>query len=304
MNSMFILGFGYVGQFLAQEMKTQNWKVSGTCTSTTKMQKLEDTGFDVQLFNANDNELGCLNSLVEATHLLVSIPPVVGLGDPVLYRHRDLLKSALCNGNLQWMCYLSSTSVYGDCGGAWVDEDYPTRPTKDLANARLVAEKGWLSLGQDLGVSGQVMRLGGIYGPGRSALDTIIKQGTLTKSQRSREARQYTSRIHVADICQALKASITKPSSGRIYNVVDDDPASRAEVFAFSKTLIDKKWPGQFKEKHPSSMSASVCHEKIGQGEKRVSNSRLKNELGVRLLHPTYRSGLKSILQLIGNPPH
>lgn len=303
-NNMFILGFGYVARSFAHELRTDNWKVSGTCTSTSSKDKLQHMGFDIQLFNANDTQFSCLNSLLDATHLLVSIPPVAGIGDPVLYQHQDLLKTALCNGNLQWLCYLSSTSVYGDCGGAWVDEDYPAKPTKDSANARLVAEEGWLSLGHDLGVSGQVLRLGGIYGPGRSALDTIIKQGTLTESQKSREASQYTSRIHVADICQALKASIMKPSPGRIYNVVDDEPAPRAEVFAFAETLIEKKWPGQLKEMHPSSKPALVSHENVRRGEKRVLNYRLKKELGVRLLHPTYRSGLESIIQLIGNPPH
>ncbi|KAF5183859.1 NAD(P)-dependent oxidoreductase [Thalictrum thalictroides] len=297
-NRMFMLGFGYVAQFFAKELKKDNnWEIIGTCTSTMKKKKLEDMGFDVQLFDAHDKELRSLTSLVDATHLLVSIPPVVGLGDPVLYQHRDLLQSQLCNGTLQWLCYLSSTSVYGECGGAWVDEDYPVIPTSSSAKSRLVAEKGWLGLCHDLGLSLQVFRLGGIYGPGRSALDTIMKHGSLTESQRMRAIKQYTSRVHVADICQALKASIGTSLPGRIYNIVDDDPASRAEVFAFAQTLIEKKWPG--KMKHSTFMSGSVGPQKILQGEKRVSNARLKDELGVKLIHPTYRSGLGSIIESI-----
>ncbi|PIA52798.1 hypothetical protein AQUCO_01000574v1 [Aquilegia coerulea] len=300
-NRMFMLGFGYVAQFFAKELKKDNnWEVYGTCTSTMKKKKLEDMGFDVQLFDVNDKELRSLISLVDATHLLVSIPPVIGLGDPVLYQHRDLLRSQLCTGNFQWLCYLSSTSVYGECGGAWVDEDYPVKPTSSSAKSRLVAEKGWLDLCQDLRLSLQVFRLGGIYGPGRSALDTIMKQGSLTENQRMRAIKQYTSRVHVADICQALKASIGTPLPRRIYNIVDDDPASRAEVFAFAQTLVEKKWPG--KMKNSNFLSGSISSQKILQGEKRVSNARLKDELGVRLIHPTYRSGLRSIIESMESP--
>ncbi|KAL5705567.1 hypothetical protein ACHQM5_023856 [Ranunculus cassubicifolius] len=299
-NRMFILGFGYVAQIFAQELRKDNWKVSGTCTSTIKKEKLQSMGFDVELFAANNKELRCLDSMIDSTHLLVSIPSIVDVGDPVLYQHVGLLQSQLCKGNLQWLCYLSSTSVYGDCGGAWVDEDYPTTPTKDSSKARLKAEKDWLSLGCDLGLSVQVLRLGGIYGPGRSAVDTIVKKGSLSESQRMRGAKQYTSRIHVHDICQALKGSINKPSSGRIYNVVDDDPASRGEVFAFAEALIKENWPGKFIEARDSSCNNMLASTR--GGEKRVLNARLKNELNVKLLYPTYREGLASIVQSMQNP--
>ncbi|KAF9591741.1 hypothetical protein IFM89_006087 [Coptis chinensis] len=136
------------------------------------------------------------------------------------------------------------------------------------------------------------------------ALDTILKQRSLTDSQRLRGARQYTSRVHVADICEALRASIRKPSSGRIYNIVDDDPASRAEVFAFAHTLIEKKWPGQIKTRNYSDMLGSSSQAQVLPGQKRVSNALLKNELGVQLFHPTYRSGLESIIKSMENPFH
>ncbi|KAK7819147.1 hypothetical protein CFP56_040655 [Quercus suber] len=184
--------------------------------------------------------------------------------------------------------------VYGDCGGAWVDEDYPTSPTSELANLRLVAEKRWLNLGDDLGLSAQVFRLGGIYGPGRSAVDTIIKQGALSESQKMRVSRQYTSRIHVEDISQALKASIHAPSHGKAYNIVDDDPAPREEVFAYARDLVEKKWPGQIKQS--TNESESFIKKGSPRGAKRVSNARMKKELGVRLLHPNYGSGLQSII--------
>nr|XP_034919722.1 protein YeeZ isoform X2 [Populus alba] len=211
-NRMFILGMGFVCQFFAQSLKKEGWVVTGTCTSKTKKKHLEEKGFHVHLLDANQPELSTLDALKCYTHLLVSIPPVGCAGDPML-QHAELLRSTLLDGNLQWLCYLSSTSVYGHCDGAWVDEDYPTSPTSELAKLRLDAEEGWLNLGQSLGFSTQVFRLGGIYGPGRSAVDTIIKQEPQSEGQKMRKSRQYTSRVHVEDICQALKASIYTPSS-------------------------------------------------------------------------------------------
>ncbi|XP_042518183.1 protein YeeZ [Macadamia integrifolia] len=303
-RKMLIMGMGFVGQFFAHQLEQDGWEVSGTCTSATKKKKLEEMGFDALLFSSDDHDLdlGSILPLEYATHMLVSVPPVAGLGDPVLYRHQHLLQSRLICGNLQWLCYLSSTSVYGDCGGAWVNEDYPLNNLTESAKARLAAEDGWLDLGHSLGVSVQVMRLGGIYGPGRSALDTIIKQDSLTAGQRMRETRKYTSRVHVADICQALKASINKPSLGKIYNVVDDDPAPREEVFTFARTLVQEKWPDHIKQGTLPDDGESVIQKKITRGEKRVRNDRMKNELGVRLLHPTYKSGLQSIIESMDCP--
>uniref|UniRef100_A0A2P2JX36 Uncharacterized protein LOC105633845 n=1 Tax=Rhizophora mucronata TaxID=61149 RepID=A0A2P2JX36_RHIMU len=168
-HRMFILGMGYVGQFFSQFLKSQDrWTVTGTCTSLMKKKQLEDRGFDVCLFDANEPECikHMLNTLKSYTHVIVSIPPRVAVGDPIL-QHEQLLRSGLMNRNLQWLGYLSSTSVYGDCGGSFVDEDYLTCPTSDTAKLRLAAEQGWLNLGHDLGISTNVFRLGGIYGPGR-----------------------------------------------------------------------------------------------------------------------------------------
>ncbi|KAI8549606.1 hypothetical protein RHMOL_Rhmol06G0038100 [Rhododendron molle] len=301
-NRMFVLGMGFVGSFLAQGLKNQEWGVSGSCTSLVKKKKLEEEmGFDVYLFNANEPEPEVLSILNHHTHLIVSIPPLVGTGDPML-QHEEHLKSMLMEGNLKWLCYLSSTSVYGNCGGMWVDEDYPVCPANEKAKARLAAEEGWLKLGHDLGISTQIFRLGGIYGPGRSAVDTVIKQEPLSELQRMRASRQYTSRVHVADICQALRASICNPSSGRIYNLVDDDPAPRTEVLLYAWDLVNRKWSGHTKQSVPPCMPESFRTESISRGEKRVSNARMKKELGVKLLHPSYKSGLKSIIDHMDNP--
>ncbi|KAJ4840110.1 hypothetical protein Tsubulata_035320 [Turnera subulata] len=324
-NRMFVLGLGFVGQFFAQNLlKEKNWNVTGTCTSVRKKKELEEKGFDVCIFDANELQLSVLNTLKCYTHLLVSVPPVSGVGDPIL-RYGELVRGVLMDGNLQWLGYLSSTSVYGDCGGAWVDEDYPTNPASEAAKSRLTAEEGWLNLGHDLGISSQVFRLGGIYGPGRrlcyhiffwskcviislghdifgSAVDTVIKQQPLSSAQKLRTSKQYTSRVHVEDICQALMASLSKPSSGRIYNIVDDEPAPREEVFAYAKELVDKKWPGHIKQFSSSENVVPSIQKVRSGGEKRVSNERMKRELGVRLCYPSYTAGLQSIVNQMENP--
>ncbi|CAN1824064.1 Protein YeeZ [Linum perenne] len=297
-SRMFMLGTGYVGQFFGQQLHRQGWVVKGTCTSMWKNKELEEKGFDAFVFDANEPELSVLQSLKSCTHLLVSIPSLAGLGDPLL-KHQHLLRDALIDGSLQWLCYLSSTGVYGDCLGALVNEDYPASPSTEVAKARLLAENGWLNFGHSLGLSTQVFRLGGIYGPGRSAVDTVMKQKPLSERQKMRASGQYTSRVHVEDICQALWASIKIPSFRRIYNIVDDDPAPREEVFAYAEDLVKKKWPDLIKQRSPSEedMSSDVVSQRSSRGEKRVSNTRMKRELGVKLHHPSYRSGLISITE-------
>ncbi|KAK7383004.1 hypothetical protein VNO78_28669 [Psophocarpus tetragonolobus] len=296
-RSMFILGMGFVGQSFARKLQNQGWVVSGTCTSHAKKKQLQDMGFHVQLFDANHPNLDILQILKNYTHILVSIPPLLGIGDPML-RHEDLIGSSLINGDLQWLCYLSSTSVYGDCDGELVNEDYPTNPESELAILRLASEKGWSNLTNNLGKSPLLFRLGGIYGPGRSAVDTIIKQKSLSERQKRRKHRKYTSRVHVEDICQALMATLYAPSPREVYNIVDDDPAPREEVFEYAMKLVEEKWP------ELKLQSVEQRSNVNPRGDKRVCNARMKSELGVQLLYPDYRSGLKSIIHHIQTPFH
>ncbi|KAK9757656.1 hypothetical protein RND81_01G177300 [Saponaria officinalis] len=293
---MFILGMGYVAQFFAQDFLNDGWDVSGTCTNITKKMELEKKGFHVHVFDAFHPEWEILDIMSGYTHLLVSVPPFENVGDPVL-QHDDYLRTRLVGGNLRWLCYLSSTSVYGDSEGAWVDEDYPPKPSNDLAKMRLRAEEGWSKLGHDLGLSTYVFRLGGIYGSGRSAIDTILKKEQLSARQKRRTSRNFTSRIHVADICQALRASISMEFQSKIYNVVDDDPASRAEVFEFAQQLIKTRWPDLV-----TTNDTPLERTQATGGEKRVSNGRMKKELCVKLLHPSYRSGLQCIIDHMPDP--
>ncbi|XP_040376132.1 uncharacterized protein LOC102719442 isoform X2 [Oryza brachyantha] len=205
---MLVLGTGFVGRYVSERLLTQGWRVSGTCTGPAKKTELEMLGMDASVFDATSNSLANLKFLRDATHLLISIPPIPGIGDPLLSSHPDLQRT-LNYGNLQWLCYLSSTSVYGDCGGSWVDEDHTVNPTSESAKLRYAAEKGWLNVMDDLDLSAFIFRLGGIYGPGRSAVDTIAKSKSLSQRQKLRESKQYTTRIHVADIYQAVLASMS-----------------------------------------------------------------------------------------------
>ncbi|MBA0659663.1 hypothetical protein Goklo_011774 [Gossypium klotzschianum] len=311
-NRMFILGMGFVGQFFAEELRNEGWIVSGTCTSMKKRNELQERGLDVLLFDANQPEMGTMNTLKSYTHLLVSIPPIMGI-DASTWRtskkYNDRWQSSVAllfvlynKTYLAWKSTVILTGVYGDCGGACVDEDFLASPTNEMAKLRLVAEQGWLNLAHDVGIKAHVFRLGGIYGPGRSAVDTIIKQGPLSESQKRRVAKQFTSRVHVADICQALKASIRIQLSRRIYNIVDDDPASRKEVFAYALDLVEKKWPSLVKEITSHERAEPFVQKTTLKGEKRVSNAHMKNELAVQLLYPSYKSGLQSIVDQIENP--
>jgi nucleoside-diphosphate-sugar epimerase len=310
---MLIFGMGFAGQYLAYQLKERGWKVFGTCTSEEKRKKLEEKGYEAFIFKAGVvmEELiltGLEKALCEATHIISSIPPSLGAReDPVIFQLGQLLRQAVSRGKLSWIGYLSSTSVYGHWNGDWVDEDSPTKPVDEGALARLDAEKAWISLGQCMDIRIQVFRLGGIYGPGRSALDTIIKQQKLSRSQKTRGSKRYTSRVHVADICQAILASIELSSSGKIYNVVDDHAAPRAEVFSFAKSLLEEKWPcKQWKAIEIGTLTGNTdgeVNKYTSIAEKRVSNRRLKEELKVKLLYPSYMSGLESIIESIDSCP-
>ncbi|XP_039810947.1 uncharacterized protein LOC120673964 isoform X2 [Panicum virgatum] len=292
---MFVFGAGFVGRYVSERLLAQGWQISGTCTSPAKKRELEVLGMKASVFDATESSLQSIHSLQQATHLLISIPPIPGFGDPLLNLNEDL-RRILSHGNLEWLCYLSSTSVYGDCGGALVDEDHMVNPKSESAKLRYEAEKGWLNLVNHLNLSAFIFRLGGIYGPGRSALDTLAKNNSLSQRQKMRESKQYTARIHVADIYQAVLASMSTRCARKIFNVVDDDPAPRAEVFAFARSLIEMRHPDLITESPDVNSAESDIQERILPAEKRVSNARMKKELGVKLLHPTYRSGLQSIL--------
>jgi nucleoside-diphosphate-sugar epimerase len=283
-HRLFCFGLGFVAQALAARLGTKGWKIAGTVRDADKAMALAAKGIAVSIFDRGQRLDD--SALFGATHILLSIPPGEH-GDPVLAACGDQL-AALAK-NLSWVGYLSTTGVYGDRGGAMVDEATPVAPGNDRSRRRAAAESAWLEFGRAHGVPTHVFRLAGIYGPGRSTLDQV-RAGT---ARRIEKPGQVFSRIHVDDIAAILAASIVRPQAGAIYNVADDEPAAPADVVAFAAELLGLPPPPlvPFDQAVLSPMSQSFFAE-----NRRVSNARIKRDLGVKLLYPTYREGLRAIL--------
>ncbi len=276
-------GFGSTASVLAPRLLKKGWRVSGTCRSAEKAEAIRAAGVRPFLFG-DDVDLAPA-ALEGVTHLLISIPPGVE-GDPVLSALREEI--AAHRQNLEWIGYLSTTGVYGDRGGALVDETMAMAPTSDRGRRRQTAEEGWFALGRDIGVPVQTFRLAGIYGPGRNQIISL-RTG---KARRVVKPGHVFSRIHVEDIATVLEASMAKPNPGAAYNVCDDEAAPPQDVVAYAADLIGVSPPPEvaFDEADLSPMAKSFYAE-----SKRVSNKRIKQELGVELRFPTYREGLRAL---------
>ena len=277
MPTLLSFGHGYSARALVPLLP--GWRVIGTTRSEAKAAALRAEGVEARLFPGDD--LGA--DIAAATHLLTSIAPDEE-GDPVLRALRPGVAEAA--PRLDWAGYLSTTGVYGDHGGAWVDEDTPPAPSTRRGEARVRAEAEWRAVP---GLPLHVFRLAGIYGPGRGPF-AKVRAGT---ARRIVKPGQVFSRIHVDDIAAVLRASIDRPRPGAVYNVCDDDPAPPQEVIAHAARLLGLPPPPEvaFEAADLSPMARSFYAE-----SKRVSNERIKRELGVALRHPDYRSGLAALL--------
>jgi nucleoside-diphosphate-sugar epimerase len=228
-----------------------------------------------------------MRAVGEADVALVSIPPNES-GDPVLASFGETLLQA---PRLQSIVYLSTVGVYGDHGGAWVDEATASRPGSARSRERLAAEQAWQTLGVRTGVAVAILRLAGIYGPGQNALVQITRGNT----RRVVKPGQVFNRIHVADIAQAIHAAFAQKASG-IFNVADDEPSQPGEPLALAAALLGRDPPAEisFAEAAPSMSPMALS---FWQDCRRVRNDKLKRELGVTLLYPTYREGLRALLE-------
>ncbi|KPQ20335.1 MAG: Nucleoside-diphosphate-sugar epimerase [Rhodobacteraceae bacterium HLUCCA24] len=273
------LGHGYSARALARLLTPQGWRIIGTTRSAEKAERLAAEGVEPLIWPGTDLR----PALAQATHLLSSVGPDAE-GDPVLRTAGDAIAAAA--PQLAWAGYLSTTGVYGDHQGRWVDETTPPAPAKGRSARRLEAERTW---GAVPGLPLHVFRLSGIYGPGRSAFDRL-RAGT---ARRIVKKGQVFSRIHVDDIAQTLAASIAQPDPGAVYNLADDLPAPPEDVIEHAARLLGLPVPPAipFEEAELSPMAASFYAE-----SKRVRNDRIKEALGLRLRHPDYRAGLAAIL--------
>ena len=284
MPHLFCFGHGYCAQVLAKRLLREGWTVSGTGRLPFNLAQMRLEGVTAWEFGGRTPLPR--EALDGVTHLLISIPPDEN-GDPVLRSEAKELAGRA--GQFAWAGYLSTTGVYGDRGGEWVDEDSPLEPSTARGHRRLAAERGWLALHERHGLPVYLFRLAGIYGPGRNQLESI-KDGT---AKRIVKPGQVFSRIHVEDIAGVLEASIAAPSPGRAYNVCDDEPCPPQDVVAYAAKLLGCEPPPEipFEEADLSPMARSFYAE-----SKRVSNRRIRQELGYRLIYPTYREGLGSLV--------
>lgn len=282
-------GYGYTARALARALPGGNsglrWSVIGTRRAAEDAAKLDADRVRGRVFTRG-RKLAA-ETIGQATHVLVSIPPDES-GDPVLAEHAaDLAKAA---ARLRWVGYLSTTAVYGDRAGDWVDETSELRPVGARGRRRVEAEAGWLELWRAHGLPVHVFRLAGIYGPGRNALEQV-RAGT---ARRIVKPGQVFSRIHVADIVRVLLASIARPNPGAIYNLADDEPAAPQAMVEHACSLLGVAPPPEeaFATAPMTEFARSFYAE-----SKRVQNERIKRELGVALAYPNYRAGLEALLR-------
>lgn len=274
------LGHGYSAAALARRLVPRGWRVIGTTRSQDRAERIAATGVEPVIWPGSDLR----EHLAAATHLLISAGPDND-GDPVL---RGLAQPIAGRAaRLDWAGYLSTTGVYGDRGGGWVDEDAPCTPATRRGQWRLAAERAWAAVP---GLPLHIFRLAGIYGPGRGPFAKVAAG----QARRIVKPGQVFSRIHVEDIATVLQASIRRPNPGAVYNVCDDEAAPPEDVIAHAARLLGLPVPPavSIEEAEMTPMARSFYAE-----SKRVSNRRIRAELGVELAYPTYREGLAALLE-------
>lgn len=277
-KTLLSLGHGFSARELGRQLVPQGWRVIGTTRNPEKFAAFVDEGVEPLLWPCDLEQ-----ALDGVTHLLTSVSPDAE-GDPVMRDHREAILAAA--PRLEWVGYLSTTGVYGDRDGGWVDEGSTTDPATVRGQRRVLAEREWLEA-PNLPV--HVFRLAGIYGPGRGPF-AKLRKGV---AQRVIKKNQVFSRAHIEDIAQVLEASIAKPNPGQIYNVCDDDPAPPQDVIEYAAGLLGMAPPPavEFEDAEMSPMARSFYSD-----SKRVRNDRIKEELGVVLKHPTYKAALRAML--------
>lgn len=285
MSALFCFGLGYSAEATARRLAGSGFSIAGTSRSDESTARSTAAGFETQIFDGTQPGAGVGHALRNSTHVLLSIAPGEG-GDPVLLHHADDIARA---ESVRWIGYLSTIGVYGDAGGAWVDEETVARPGSARAIRRVEAEAAWLAFAERTGKRVQIFRLGGIYGPGRSAFDDL-RDGS---ARRIVKPGQVFNRIHVDDIANVLAAAADGRGRHTHYNVVDDEPGPPQAVVAFAAGLVGVPPPPEipFDKAELSPMGRSFYSE-----NRRVRNARLKDDLGVRLAYPSYREGLAAIL--------
>lgn len=280
MNHILFFGLGFSARSLAARLARKGWTITATSRSEAGAAAIRALGYRALPFDGSRPLPP--DAFDGVTHVVDSAPPDAD-GDPVLRQHaRDFAARAQ---QFRWIAYLSTTGVYGDHGGGLVTEDTPLTPNTERGHRRLAAETQWLALWRAHGLPVMIFRLAGIYGPGRNQLLSLL-DGT---AKRVIKPGQVFSRIHVEDIANTLEASIARPQPGTAYNVCDDEACPPQDVVEYGAKLLGLPVPPDvpFEAANLSPMAMSFYAD-----SKRVSNTRIVGELGVKLSYPTYREGL------------
>lgn len=287
-KKLFCFGYGYVAEHLAKKLKQDDpsWEICGTTRDKERLASMREDGIKAYIFSDDKPFHDPLFILKDVTHILISIPPNEQ-GDIVFQTHaRDILQIA----SIGWMGYCSSTSVYGNRDGDWVDETAEIRPSSERGSKRARAESAWLKTRRVAGIPINIFRLSGIYGPERSAIDSVRAGDT----RRIFKDGHVFNRMHIDDIVAVMIASMSQPQPGDIYNLADDMPAPSHELIAYACGLLGKTPPAMvnYEDIEMAPMARSFYKD-----NKRIRNDKIKEKLGITLKHPDYKSGLDAILK-------
>jgi nucleoside-diphosphate-sugar epimerase len=290
MSTLICFGFGYCAEHFVARFGDKFGRIIGTVRGAERATILNayDAGRPQALvFDGTRASAELKSAIDEADLALVSAPPGDS-GDPVIAALGDAFADAK---HLRSIVYLSTIGVYGDNGGAWVDEQTPPKPGSARGHARLAAELAWQELGARYGIAVAILRLAGIYGPGQNALVQLARG----KGRRIVKPGQIFNRIHVGDIAQAIDAAFARRASG-IFNVADDEPGPPSDPIVFAAQLMGIEPPPEiaFEDAAPSMTPMGLS---FWQECRRVKNAKLKSELGVALRYPTYREGLSALFE-------
>ena len=282
-NILLIFGFGYTAKFMCQKFSKKNWEVF--CTTRFKEKAKEIKSLNATPIFFDDEEK--IESVLSKNSYILSTAPPENSKDPVVENYGHLLKKN--SERVKWAGYLSTTSVYGDKKGEWVTEDTELEPNLERSISRVAAENSWIKLGENLLIKTVIFRLAGIYGPGRSLVDRLMKDEDVYIVDKP---AHLFNRIHVDDIVGAIEMAISSKSEAKIFNLSDDLPAEQLDVAKFAASLLKRKSPQtvSLESDLVSEMARSFYKE-----EKKVSNTRLKDELGYKLVFPSFKEGLFSI---------
>ena len=284
---LFCFGHGYTADYLSHALQTEEtgWTIGGTTRDVERQRELLSRRIRARIYD-DEHPIADPETLFSRfTHLLISVPPNAD-GDPVFNQYQHEIAKLK---NLKWVGYLSSTAVYGDRDGGAVDENSEIRPTSARGSKRDLAERQWLSLHQHYGIPVHIFRLTGIYGPGRSALDSV-RAGI---ARRIEKPGHKFNRIQVEDIVQTLRQSFVNPNPGAVYNLSDDCPAPSYDVIGYACELLGQPAPPiiPYDQANLAPITLSFYND-----NKHALNNKIKAELGVQLKYPNYKKGLEGCL--------